>query len=76
MVASWRDTVKIEHLVAVPDATWSTLDTLEDLLRPSPDPDTFLFMARLLRCGRSEGLLTPREYSDLQQYLVGPGGWL
>ncbi len=76
MISTWRDTVKPEHLIAVPDAIWSILDTLEDLLRPSPDPDKFLFMARLRRRGRLEGLLTSHEYSELQEYIIGPRGWL
>ncbi len=76
MISSWRDTVKLKDLPAVPPEIWSTLDTLEDLLCPPSDPDKFLFMARLLRHGKDEGLLTSREYSDLQHYLLGPRGWL
>lgn len=75
MFTGWMSTCKAEWLQAVPAGIRKTLDTLEELVAPEADADKYVFMGHLLREGKRLGLISAQEYSQLQEFIVGPHGW-
>jgi hypothetical protein len=73
---SWRDTIKPEDVVGVPKPIQDTLDILSDLIQLEDWDDKYVYMSKLLKYAKDEGLLNSYEEDTLRTFIVGPRGWL